>query len=73
VADPRWRDFGAGVLLARLETGVPERCENGVASLLSLSTLRFFTGGRLIALAIPFFLSVFGAGRFFVSVGCDAV
>lgn len=76
VAEFRFRNLGAGVLLARLEFGVPDLCEEGVPSTLSLSSRRFLAAGFLIVLAVPF-LSIlvldFGAVRFlFVRVGLDA-
>lgn len=64
VADSCLRFFGAGVLLARLEVGVAERFTEGVPSMLSVSSLRFFVAG-LTALAVPFL----GAARFLVGAG----
>lgn len=58
--------LGAGVLLARLEDGVPLRGRAGVDGMLSalvVSILRFFAAGFFM-LAVPFL----GAARFFVGV-----
>ena len=62
VSEPCFWFLGAGVLLARLEAGVPLRGKAGELAMLSLlvvSILRFFAAG-FIALAVPFF----GAARF---------
>ena len=62
VSEPCFWFLGAGVLLARLEAGVPLRGRAGelaTLSVLVVSTLRFFAAG-FIVLAVP----CFGAARF---------
>ncbi len=59
VMEPCFPPLGAGVLLARLEAGVPVRGQAGELAMLSVSILRFLLGG-FFAFAVPFF----GAGRF---------
>ena len=59
VTEPCFPPLGAGVLLARLEAGVPVRGKAGELATLPFSVLRFLFVG-LTALAVPFL----GAARF---------